>query len=115
MKKAPKEKELHMKAQLWLEKSGLWKKLLIFHVPNERLGGIGTVMHFKRLGVRPGVADYLAFATGRQIAIELKDEKGEQNEDQKTFQRQWEAAGNEYYLVRTLIRFQVIVGALVLF
>jgi len=105
-----KEKELHMKAQQWLEKSGLWEKLLIFHVPNERFGSIGAITHFKRLGVRPGVADYLLFTTDRRIAIELKDEEGMQNENQKEFQKQWEAAGNRYYLVRTLLQFQAVVG-----
>jgi hypothetical protein len=103
------EKELHMKVQQWLEKSGLWKKLLIFHVPNERHGSIGAITHFKRLGVRPGVADYLAFVNGRRIAIELKDEKGMQSKYQKIFQTQWEAANNQYYLVRSLEAFQHII------
>jgi hypothetical protein len=106
------EKELHMKAQQWLEKSGLWKKLLIFHVPNERFGGIGTITHFKRLGVRPGVADYLLFATNHRIAIELKNEEGVQNENQKEFQEQWEAAGNRYFIARSLLQFQAIIGML---
>jgi hypothetical protein len=104
------EKELHMKAQQWLEKSGLWKKILIFHVPNERFGGVGAITYFKRLGVRPGVADYLMFTSGHRIAIELKDEKGTQNENQKEFQKQWEAAGNRYFIVRSLLQFQAIVN-----
>src|SRR5580765_4515422 len=67
------EKELHLKAQQWLEKSGWWHKLLIFHVPNERRGDFGAMMHFKRLGVRPGVADYLVFGARQDTAIELKE------------------------------------------
>ncbi len=100
---------LHMHAQQWLVKSGLWDRLLIFHVPNERKGGIGAAMHFKRMGVLPGVADYLMFTPRRAVAIELKDEAGEQRPDQIKFQRRWETAGNTYYLVRTLEEFQRIV------
>lgn len=109
------EKCLHMHCQQWLVKSGLWRRLLIFHVANERKGGIGAIMHFKRMGVRTGVADYLAFVPGRAVAIELKDEDGPQDKEQETFQRQWEAAGNLYCLVRTLEQFQNAVNALTLF
>lgn len=126
-KKAPRKRKtvtndetcLHHHCQQWLEKSGIWTTLLIFHVANERKGGIGAIMHFKRLGVRSGVADYLAFApnqgTARGIAIELKDDEGDQDADQKRFERQWTKAGNTYVIVRTLSEFQNIVRAFVLF
>lgn len=104
-----------MHCQAWLVKSGLWGRLLIFHVPNERRGGIGTVMHFKRMGVRPGVADYLAFPPGRSVAIELKDEDGPQDKEQEKFQRHWEHAGNLYFLVRSLEEFQGVVQGIALF
>lgn len=106
---------LHKHCQQWLEKSGLWSRLLIFHVANERKGSIGAIMHFKRMGVRKGVADYLAFAPGRSLAIELKDEDGEQDEDQKKFQAKWEACGNAYFLVRTLPEFQSVVQSFAMF
>lgn len=105
-----------MKAQQWLEKSGIWSRLLIFHVPNERRGGVGAGVHFKRMGVRAGVADYLAFPPGRPAwAIELKDAEGAQRKTQEDFQREWEAAGHVYAVVRTLEGFQRIVSALMLF
>lgn len=97
-------------------KSGIWSRLLIFHVANERKGGFGTHMHFKRMGVRKGVADYLAFPLNtRKAAIEMKDDEGEQDADQQRFQRQWEASGGVYFIARTLEEFQGIVQALVLF
>lgn len=99
----------------WLDKSGLWSRLLIFHVANERKGSIGAVMHFKRMGVRPGVADWLAFPPGRAVAIELKDDEGEQDANQKIFQKKWEAVGNLYFLVRTLTEFQGVVQGISLF
>lgn len=109
------ERTLHMHCQQWLEKSGWWTKLLIFHVPNERRGSIGTIMHFKRLGVRPGVADYLIFGLSRDAAIELKDEDGVQDAAQEVFERQWKACGKAYFVIRTLEDFQATVNALGMF
>lgn len=109
------EKCLQMHCKQWLDKSGLWSRLLIFHVANERKGSFGTHMHFKRMGVRPGVADWLAFVPGRAIAIELKDEDGDQDPEQEKFQKKWEAAGNVYILVRTLEQFQGAVQGIALF
>lgn len=121
VKKAPKARKkktvandetcLQMHQKQWLDKSGYWSRLLIFHVANERKGGFGAQVHFKRMGVRPGVADWLVFSPGRAVAIENKDDEGEQNTDQEVFQKKWEAAGNLYFLVRTLEEFQgVILG-----
>lgn len=110
-----REKGLQLHCHQWLVKSGLWGRLLIFHVANERRGGFGVHMHFKRMGVRKGVADWLLFIPGRNVAIELKDEDGEQDEEQVTFQRQWEACGNAYFVARTLEEFQGIVQGATLF
>jgi len=104
-----------MHCHQWLVKSGLWDRLLIFHIANERMGGFGAHMHFKRMGVRKGVADWLAFMPGRSVAIELKDDDGDQDAEQIRFQRKWEAAGNSYFLARTLEEFQGIVNALAIF
>lgn len=104
-----------MHCQQWLEKSGIWNQLLIFHVPNERRGGVGAIVFFKRLGVRDGVADYLAFPCGRKAAIEIKCEDGKQRKGQKDFQRDWEASGGVYFIVRTLEEFQGVINGLMLF
>lgn len=109
------ERGLQYRCQQWLEKSGFWSRLLIFHVANERMGSIGAIMHFKRMGVRTGVADYLAFPPGRAVAIELKAAAGDQDGGQEKFQRQWERAGNLYFLVRTLEEFQGVVQGISIF
>ena len=109
------ETVLQKHCQQWLEKSGYWSRMLIFHVPNERKGGVGTAMHFKRMGVLPGVADYLAFTVGRAVAIELKDDKGVQSASQMEFQKRWERAGNAYFIARTLEEFEGIVTVLAMF
>jgi hypothetical protein len=67
------------------------------------------------MGVRKGVADYLAFLPARAVAIEIKDEDGDQDKDQQKFQAKWEACGNTYFLVRTLEEFQGVVHAIALF
>lgn len=110
-----REKKLQYLCQQWLVKSGMWDRFLIFHVANERKGSIGAAIHFKRMGVRPGVADYLAFIPGKAIAIELKDDEGEQRKNQEVFQRKWEACGNTYFIVRTLEEFRTTVTALAIF
>ena len=109
------ERCLHMNCQQWLEKSGIWSRLLIFHVPNERRGGWGAIKHFQRMGVRPGVADYLAFPSRRGVAIEIKDKEGEQSDGQEKFEAEWKAAGNVYVVVRSLEEFQGVVNACILF
>lgn len=114
-KRKSKEKGLQYRCQQWLEQSGILAQLLIFHVPNERIGGMGAVMHFKRMGVLAGVADYLAFPTSRAVAIELKDEDEDPRATQEAFQRRWERAGNTYFIARTLEQFQGIIDALTLF
>lgn len=114
-KRKSKEKGLQYRCQQHLEKSGLLARLLIFHVPNERMGGVATGVHFKRMGVLAGVADYLAFPPGRAVAIELKDEGEDPRPTQEAFQRRWEAAGNTYVVARTLEEFQGIVDAITLF
>jgi hypothetical protein len=106
---------LQYRCQQWLEKSGVLQRLLIFHVPNERIGGIGSVVHFKRMGVLAGVADYLAFPVGRAVAIELKDEDEAPRDTQEAFQKRWERAGNVYFVVRTLEQFQGVIDGITLF
>jgi hypothetical protein len=103
-----------MKAWAWVQKAH--PALLIFHVANERKAHVQYHVKMKRLGVLAGVADFLAFPVGgRKFAIELKDDKGEQDADQVKFQRRWERAGGLYFLVRTVAEFQNVVNGMELF
>jgi hypothetical protein len=88
----------------------------MFHVANERRAKVQYHVKLKRLGVLPGVADFLAFPdNGRKAAIELKDDEGDQDEDQIRFQLRWERSGGLYFVCRTLEEFQGVVNALTLF
>ena len=101
------ENEIHLLAWQWVKKT--YPDLLIFHVPNGGNRNMQEALKFKRMGVVPGVADFLMFVPGHAVAIELKDRGGKQSEAQREFQKQWEALGNEYWLVRSLTDFQSIV------
>lgn len=121
VKRVPKTIEnsetcLQMHCKQWLDKSGLWGRLLIFHVANERKAAVQYHVKLKRLGVLSGVADFLAFPNGgRKIAIELKDDEGEQDVEQIQFELRWGRTGGTYVLVRTLADFQTVINGIMLF
>ena len=100
----------------WSWKLREHSNLLMFHVANERQANISYHVKLKRLGVLPGVADFLAFPNnGRKVAIEMKDDEGDQDEDQILFQLRWERSGGLYFVCRTLKEFQGVVNAITLF
>jgi hypothetical protein len=49
-----------------------------------------------------GWADILAFKSSKAYAIELKGRYGEQSQQQRCFQSDWEAAGHRYILARSV-------------
>lgn len=102
-----------MHAWQWVEREH--PSLMIFHVPNGELRHIKVAEKLKRMGVVPGVADFLCFTQNRKVAIELKDDDGEQSDDQIRFERRWRDIGGEYYICRTLDAFKALVNAIVLF
>ncbi len=107
------ENALHMHACQWLRKE--IRGLLIFHVPNGEHRHIAVAKKLQRMGVMPGVADFLAFTPTRKAAIELKDQDGEQSKVQEHFEKEWRALGGEYFLCRSLEEFKSLVNAIVYF
>lgn len=101
------EKEIHMRAWQWVK--SYYPDLLIFHVPSGEPRDVVVAMKLKRMGVVPGVADFLMFIPGHGIAIELKEDGGRQSDPQKLFQKRWEHCGFRYYIARSLEEFQEIV------
>ena len=77
------------------------KKTVWFAVPNGEKRDKVTAAKLKKMGVRPGVADFILLCRGLPIAIELKTTVGRQSENQKGFQAAWEAAGGVYVVART--------------
>jgi hypothetical protein len=107
------ENALHLHACQWLRKHIFG--LLIFHVPNGEHRHIAVAKKLQRMGVLPGVADFLCFTSSRKIAIELKDQDGEQSKDQEKFETRWQKIGGEYHLCRTLEDFKQLVTGIMLF
>ena len=101
------ENEVHMLAWQWVCEA--YPDLLIFHVPNGGNRNLAEALKFKRMGVLPGVADFLMFAEA-DIAIELKDKGGDQSKAQKKFQKKWEALGKTYTIARSLEEFKEIIN-----
>lgn len=56
---------------------------------------------FYKMGV-VGAPDIVAVIKGRYIALEVKDAKGVQNDNQKRFQSSIEASGGIYRVIRSL-------------
>jgi hypothetical protein len=83
--------------------------LLIFHVPNGGNRNIAEAQKFKRMGVLPGVADFIMALPGVVVAIELKDHGGKQSANQILFQSRWEGLGHKYEVARSLTHFQEII------
>jgi len=49
-----------------------------------------------------GSPDIVAVIKGQYVGIEIKNEKGKQNANQKAFQKALEKAGGKYLLIRSL-------------
>jgi hypothetical protein len=79
-----------------------------FSTPNELLGsarskgGVARMARFKRMGLRPGVADIVLTRLGRSYYLELKDKGKKQSENQIAFEADALDAGAEYAVADTL-------------
>lgn len=102
-----------MHAWQWVQKT--FPDLLIFHVPNGEDRSLATALKLKRMGVVPGVADFLCFKGPRRVAIELKDEGGKQSIAQQVFEKRWTAEGGEYHVYNSLASFKLAIEAIMLF
>ncbi len=79
-----------------------------FSVPNELMGaarsraGHARMARFKRMGLRPGVSDFIIARNGLAYFLELKIKGNGQSENQKQFEADALRAGAEYKVVYSL-------------
>ena len=74
-------------------------------MPNE--GKSATEQMYKKAtGMLSGVSDLICIFQKKIMFIECKDQVGKQSENQKAFQKQVEANGYEYHLIRSLDEFK---------
>ncbi len=82
---------------------------LLFAVPNGGKRGIREAAIMKAEGVVAGVADLLLLIPSREyhaLAIEMKTDKGKQNENQKLWQMDFEKSGGKYVVCRCFDEFR---------
>lgn len=85
-----------------------YPRLVLFAIPNGGNRNAVTGAILKSEGVLAGVSDLMLMhpAGGYHgLCIEMKTPKGRQQESQKQFQRQAEAAGYKYIICRSLDSF----------
>lgn len=87
-------------------------RCIIFSVPNggERTAGAASVA--KSTGEYSGASDLFINHFGRWISVEVKTPTGTQSKAQKIFQAHIEATGTTYYIIRSLLEFQLLIHSL---
>ena len=80
-------------------------KLSLFAVPNGGHRHPATARKLKAEGVVAGVSDLVFFNRKKCYFIEVKTEKGKQQQTQKDFQKNIENEGGKYFVVRSLDEF----------
>ena len=76
--------------------------VVAYHTPNGGKRHIATAKKLKKMGTLAGVADWTFLLPGARTAfLELKDADGRQSDAQIEFQRNVEALGVAYEVVRT--------------
>lgn len=78
---------------------------LIFAIPNGGSRNLIEARNLKLQGVKPGVSDVILLIPKKGFAslcMEFKTQTGKQSDEQKEFQRQAEACGSKYVIVRSV-------------
>lgn len=85
-----------------------YKDCLIFSVPNGGLRDKRTAMLMKATGLTPGASDLIVIYFGKLLFVECKTATGTQSEEQKVFAERVRDCGFDYYLVRSLLDFKLL-------
>ncbi len=107
-KKRHDNEEARMQSEFFKQIPILFPKLpdkLLFAIPNGGSRNKIEAANLKRQGVRPGVADVILLVPKKGfscLCLEFKTKKGRQSDEQIEFQRQAEACGSKYVLVRSV-------------
>lgn len=109
------EERLQQEIVIWFNNNYCLKnnnpRCMVFSIPNDS----SNFMETKRkvnTGLLRGVSDLILIIPNKIIFVELKRENGKQSEAQKEFEARVTALGFEYYLIRSLIKFQFLVAQL---
>lgn len=87
-------------------------RYMIFSVPNGGTRNKLEAIKMKSTGLLAGVAD-LIIVLDRTVFVEVKTEAGTQSPEQKEFEKRIKDLGHEYYLVRSLEDFKLLITRLI--
>jgi len=79
---------------------------IILSIPNGGFRNKIEAMKLKATGLLPGASDLIIIHKGKIYFIELKDEKGTQQPNQKDFEKRVNDQGYDYLIFRDLLGFQ---------
>lgn len=124
------ESKLQQQCVAWFRAQYPQYAMLLTHPANEGNGNRVTGAIHKAEGTVPGVPDLILFMPAypglcfsyitskwtevHGLGIELKTSKGRQSQQQKDFQRMFEAAGYAYVVIRSFDEFRLYVSAYIL-
>lgn len=92
--------------QVEIVKLLLYKGYICFSIPNHGIRSPRLGAYYKAEGLLPGVADlFILTQKTKGIFVEVKSQKGKQQETQKLFQNNCEFLGYQYWLVKSLDEF----------
>lgn len=101
------ESAIQQQCVLWFRVN--YPAYIIFAIPNGGSRNSIEAANIKREGALAGVADLCILAPQAVLFVEMKTEKGRQQETQKQFQANVERLGHEYKICRSLQDFQLTV------
>jgi len=81
---------------------------LLFHVPNGGKRNAREGWKFNQIGLVAGVADLLLIYDTKIYCFELKTKTGSQSVKQEKWQNSVEAQGVNYFIIRTLEDFKIL-------
>lgn len=100
-----KEEDMQLQCVKWFNYQYPNMKLYLHHSPNGGKRDEREGARFKAMGTRAGFPDLIFLYPNKFypfMGLELKTEKGNQSEYQKTFQAMFENIGAKYVIVRSL-------------
>lgn len=112
-RQSKKQKRRHLESKIQ-QRCVLWFRLMfpqyiIFAIPNGGSRNSIEAANLKREGALSGVSDLIVIARKSVLFVEMKTEKGKQQETQKKFQSNVENLGHQYVICRSLDNFQLTI------
>ncbi len=85
---------------------------IIFSIPNGGFRNKIEAMKLKATGILAGASDLIIVHKNKIYFIELKDDKGSQQQNQKEFEKRVNDQGFDYFIFRSLAEFQKFILSL---